>query len=123
METEWNNIIPTELEMRKHQCDLDNGKYFGFPSCCIYYFIISQIRWERIVKKLKKDNKNMKEIVKSHRKYLFSERKNKLWEHIHRSSGFIPCPKCSKKLYISGECISTLIHNRKCPISFKNYPY
>ena len=117
---EWNNIIPTELEMEKYQYVLDNGRYFGYPSCCIYYFIMSQIRWERIVEKLKKDNKNIKEIVKSHRKYLFSERKNKPWEHIHRSSGFMPCPECSQKLYNSGDCISSLIRNRECSISFND---
>ena len=120
---EWFDIAPTETELKKHKIDIDNGNYFGFPPCCIDYFIKSHIRWARISKKFKKNNAKWEEMVKHHSNYLFSERKNEPWEHIHRSSGFIPCPKCSKKLYISGECISTLIHNRKCSVSFKNSSY
>ena len=80
------------------------GIHYGYPKCCIRYF--------------------MRHSTRSQRK----EREGKMWEEVARGSGFIPCPKCAKQTCISGvsakRYIENLVNkNRKCEKPYKYQPF
>lgn len=66
------------------------GRYFGYPECCIQYFV--HIRIESMPPLTPKQ------------------------EAVHGNTGFIPCPTCAEK--VTAETLHTLIHNRSCPHPF-----
>jgi hypothetical protein len=62
-------------------------------------------------------------MVKNFLKHLFIERKDQSWDTynlIGGGLGFIPCPKCSKKIYELGISTLSLIKNRKCSVPFSS---
>ena len=69
---------------------VDYGKFFGYPECCINYF--NSVDYYSL------------EYIKYCRK------------SVMYGTGYIPCPKCSKK---SKRLLSKIISkNRKCEIKF-----
>ena len=111
MKPHWYEIELTKLEKKGVAGTMRFGKFLGYPLCCTEYFIKSHIRWRRIAKELQ--NKKIKITYTHFSKYLFSERKNQPWD---KHFGFIPCPKCSKKIYELGTSTLSLIKNRKCTV-------
>ncbi len=112
------------MEKRDVASDMRIGKFLGYPLCCTEYYIKSHIRWRRIAKELyKKDRPPLSEMVKNFSKHLFIERKDQPWDTynlIDGGLGFIPCPKCSKKIYELGISTLSLIKNRKCSVPFSD---
>jgi hypothetical protein len=68
------------------------GVYFGYPPCCIHWFIMNR-----------SDSENLTPLTKQQ-------------EAVHGNEGFIPCPECASK--VTAKTISTLIQNRKCKIPY-----
>lgn len=71
-----------------------SGKYFGYPTCCIDWFIN-----ERIVK---------------------YSRLTKAQDAVHNNKGFIPCPACAESLLKEKQPITSLIKDRICPVNYPN---
>lgn len=79
---------------------LENGKYFGYPSCCVTFF---------------QENHGEPRWYESHlEKYPIAFSKL-------NGTGFIPCPSCMEKLE-KGADINSLIENRECPAPFPYGP-
>jgi hypothetical protein len=70
------------------------GVYFGYPSCCIQWFVENFGEPDEFIEL------------------------NKRQESVHGGNGFIPCPKCAEK--VTKKTISTLIRNRICDKKFPN---
>ena len=68
---------------------IEKGHYFGYPECCIENFCTRGFE-------------------------LTDEQ-----EMVHKNSGFIPCPECSKKIINGQKTLKSLIKNRVCPNEFK----
>jgi hypothetical protein len=68
------------------------GVYFGYPPCCIHWFIQNR-----------SDSANLTSLTPQQ-------------EAVHGNEGFIPCPECASK--VTAETISTLIRNRKCQVPY-----
>lgn len=68
------------------------GIYFGYPKCCVDWFIRNRMN-----------------------NYIPL---NKNQEAVHGNEGFIPCPKCAKK--VNKDTIHTLIRNRVCKSPYPN---
>ena len=71
----------------------ERGKYFGYPDCCIKWFV---------------ENRDMPfpDVVDLTEKQ----------EAVHGYRGFIPCPKCAES--ITADTLHTLIKDRGCPMPF-----
>lgn len=69
----------------------DQGEYFGYPQCCITWFIEERAN------------------VELHKRRPLTEKQ----ESVHNFRGFIPCPVCAEK--VTSQTVDTLIQNRKCP--------
>jgi hypothetical protein len=65
------------------------GVYFGYPSCCIQWF------------------------VENH-----SEKLTLCQKMTHRGFGFIPCPKCSRELLLGKITYESLLKDRICETKF-----
>lgn len=71
------------------------GRWFGYPECCIKWFMQSRIiPFPNVIKLTKKQ------------------------EEVHGFRGFIPCPSCAEK--VTHDTLHTLIKNRQCPEDFPN---
>jgi hypothetical protein len=70
---------------------LKRGEYFGYPSCCIDWFIA---------------NRTGDEITE-----LTPQQ-----EQVHGGTGFIPCPTCAK--HVTRKTLPTLLRNRICRSRF-----
>ena len=63
----------------------NNGEYFGYPKCCIDYFILGKYKSEELILLLEKID----------------------------SKGFLPCPSHCLKILNNEIIIESLIQNRK----------
>ncbi len=64
------------------------GKYYGYPKCCIQYF--------------------MHNILSCGRRH------TRMQLRVSRGSGFIPCPRCAWKIHTEQTTLEGLITNRIC---------
>jgi hypothetical protein len=74
---------------------VEKGAYFGYPTCCIIYF-------------MRRYNNNKSEVMAKK-------------QHIPgNETGFLPCKSCAQRV-LSGEItIAQLITNRECETAFPN---
>lgn len=68
------------------------GKYYGYPECCINSFTKRDV-FDPLTKEQ---------------------------EAVHKNKGFIPCPKCAKKVHNGSVSIEGLIKDRLCPEPYPN---
>lgn len=85
-------LIP---EIMTEEFARDMGAYFGYPQCCIDWFV-----QERVNK-----HPNFPPMTTQQ-------------EQVHKGNGFIPCPTCAEK--VTHETIGSLVQGRKCSISYGN---
>lgn len=71
------------------------GRYFGYPDCCIQWFITDRVE-----------------------KFPDYPPLTAQQEVVHGNNGFIPCPTCAEK--VTAETIGTLIVNRQCSEPYGN---
>lgn len=69
------------------------GRHFGYPECCIDWFVNVRIR----------------NVYRG-----FTQQQ----ESVHGYNGFIPCPACAEK--VTKDTIHTLIKNRVCETPYPN---
>lgn len=81
-------IKTTYLNKKGAEYFIEMGRYFGYPSCCIAFFV---------------------------NEFPFAAYKTL---DVHENKGFIPCPDCAKKIQEGKETLSSLIKNRKCVTPF-----
>lgn len=72
----------------------ERGIYFGYPACCIRWFI-----------------ENRGKATPEGATPLTPKQ-----EDVHGYNGFIPCPKCAEM--VTAETIHALIKNRQCPAPY-----
>lgn len=77
----------------------ENGEFFGYPECCINWFIERGTKLYTI--------SDMNKLIEA------AEVPKNQQNYIH---GFIPCPKCAEKVVPGRE--GELIKNRKCPTPY-----
>lgn len=70
---------------------LKRGEYFGYPSCCIDWFIANRAGDE------------ITELTPQQ-------------EQVHGGTGFIPCPSCAR--LVTRETLQKLVTNRRCRSRF-----
>ena len=76
------------LKSWKKKLWIENGIYYGYPKCCIVDFCV--------------------------RGYKMTKEQ----EQVHKNIGFVPCPKCSKKIVDGKATLKSLIKKRVCKIPF-----
>lgn len=70
---------------------VENGLFFGYPKCCIIDFC----------------ERDFNMTIEQ--------------EQVHQNTGFVPCPKCSKKIISGQETLKSLIKNRFCKKPFSKH--
>lgn len=70
---------------------IEMGEHFGYPSCCIAYFLGFMIA------------------------HIKGEKPPRLPRKLH-GTGYIPCPDCNSKS--EEELLATIVENRKEPLPF-----
>jgi hypothetical protein len=68
----------------------NQGKYYGYPDCCIDSFVN-----RGLFRELSREQKR-----------------------VHKNYGFIPCPECAKKIVEGKTTLEGLIKNRECKTPF-----